>query len=211
MYIPSQFSETRVEVLHELIRAHPFGVVVTLTDAGLEANHVPFVLEPSPQPLGTLRGHVARANPLWREFQPEIEALAIFQGPHAYVSPGWYPTKQETGKVVPTWNYAVVHARGPLRVVEDAGWLRDQIEALTDQQESVREEPWQVADAPADFIDRMMGAIVGIEIPVNSLVGKWKVSQNRPAKDREGVIDGLTEAGTDEAFAMARLVREAMR
>jgi transcriptional regulator len=211
MYIPSQFSETRVEVLHELIRAHPFGTVVTLTDAGLEANHVPFVLEPSPQPLGTLRGHVARANPLWREFRPEIEALVIFQGPHAYVSPGWYPTKQETGKVVPTWNYAVVHARGPLRVVEDAAWLRDQIEALTDRQEAGRDERWRVSDAPADFIDRMMGAIVGIEISVESLVGKWKVSQNRPAVDREGVIDGLTGAGTDEALAMARLVREAMR
>jgi transcriptional regulator len=208
MYLPKHFEETRVEVLHELMRAHPLGALVALTPAGLAANHVPFEVEPDPAPFGTLRGHIARANPLWRDFSRDVEVLAIFQGPGAYVSPSWYRTKRETGKVVPTWNYAVVHAHGPLRVVDDVAWLRQFVEKLTERHEAGRRDPWKVTDAPPDFIDKQLGAIVGIEISITRLVGKWKVSQNRPAQDREGVAEGLLQEGGPSAAAMARLVRE---
>ena len=207
MYVPSHFAETRTEVLHDLIRAHPFGVLVLLAPQGLEANHLPFEIDPAPAPLGTLRGHLARANAAWRDFSPQTEALAIFQGAHAYISPAWYATKKEHGKVVPTWNYAVVHARGPLRVIDDRAWLRRFVEQLTNRHEAQRSDPWKVSDAPADFIDTMTNAIVGIEIPITRLTGKWKVSQNRPAADRVGVAEGLLQEQTADAAAMAALVR----
>lgn len=208
MYVPKHFEESRVDVLHELIRAHPFGALITLTAAGLEANHIPLVLDPEPTPFGVLHGHVARANPLWHEFQSEVEALVLFQGPHAYISPDWYPSKQEAGKAVPTWNYAVVHAQGPLRVVEDPVWLRSHLEALTDHHEAGRDTPWQVADAPVDFLEKLMSAVVGIEIPITRLFGKWKVSQNRSVADREGVVKGLLQEGHADAAAMAQFVRK---
>jgi transcriptional regulator len=189
------------------VRAHPLGALVTLGAGGLEANHLPFEIDPDPAPFGTLRGHVARANPVWRELSRGADALAIFQGPATYVSPSWYPSKQEGGKVVPTWNYAVVHAYGPLRAIDDAAWLRAFVERLTDRHESGRTAPWQVSDAPADYVDKMVTAIVGIELPVARLVGKWKVSQNRPAPDRAGVVAGLEQDGGDAARAMAALVR----
>jgi transcriptional regulator len=209
MYLPKHFEETRVEVLHELIRAHPLGALVTLGADGLDANHIPFEVDPDPAPLGTLRGHVARANPVWRELARGAEALAIFQGPQTYVSPSWYPSKQEGGKVVPTWNYAVVHAYGTPRAVDDAAWLRAFVEKLTDRHEAGRATPWKVTDAPADYVDKMVTAIVGIELPVARLLGKWKVSQNRPARDREGVVAGLQQRGGDVSAAMAELVRGA--
>jgi transcriptional regulator len=205
MYLPKHFEETRVEVLHELIHAHPLGALVTLTPGGLDANHIPFEVDPEPTPFGTLRGHVARANPVWREFSHETDALVIFQGPGTYISPALYPTKQETGRVVPTWNYAVVHAHGPLRVIDDKAWLRDFVTKLTNRHEVDRRDPWHVTDAPADYIDTMLGAIIGLEIPIARLVGKWKMSQNRPAHDRAGVIDGLSQAGDS---ASADLVRQ---
>src|SRR2546421_3124894 len=164
MYLPTHFEETRTDVLHGLIQAHPLGALVTLTPGGLDANHIPFEVDPAPAPFGTLRGHVARANPVWREFSREVEVLVIFQGPGTYVSPAWYETKQETGKVVPTWNYAVVHAHGALRVIEDRAWLRDFVTALTNRYEATRRDPWQVTDAPADYIDKQLGAIVGLEL-----------------------------------------------
>ncbi len=209
MYVPSHFAETRVDVLHGLVRAHPLGALIVLASDGLDANHLPFEIDPEPAPFGTLRGHVARANPVWRHFSPQVDALAIFQGPHTYVSPAWYATKQESGKVVPTWNYAVVHAHGPLLVIDDRAWLRQFVERLTNRYESPRSDPWKVTDAPADFIDTMVGAIIGIEIPVARLTGKWKVSQNRPEKDRVGVADGLMQQPNDAAAAMAQLVRQA--
>lgn len=208
MYLPKHFEETRVEVLHGLVRAHPLGALVTLGAGGLEANHIPFEIDPDPAPFGTLRGHVARANPVWRELSRGTDALAIFQGAATYVSPSWYPTKQEGGKVVPTWNYAVVHAYGPLRAVDDPAWLRAFVERLTSRHESGRTAPWHVTDAPADYVDKMVTAIVGIELPVTRLLGKWKTSQNRPARDRAGVVAGLEQDGGDAARAMAALVRE---
>lgn len=207
MYTPKHFAETRVEVLHELIRTHPFGALIVLSSNGLDANHIPFEIDPHPAPFGTLRGHVARANPVWHDHSQEIDTLVIFQGPHAYISPAWYETKKETGKVVPTWNYAVVHALGPLRAIDDRTWVRAFVERFTDHHEAQRADPWKVSDAPADFIDSMTAAIVGIEVPIVQLTGKWKVSQNRPQKDRAGVVDGLMQQPSDTSTAMAKLVQ----
>lgn len=209
MYLPRHFEETDVRVLHQFIRAHPFAALVTATTAGLDANHIPFVLESEPAPNGCLRGHIARANPLWRECAPAAEALVLFQGANAFVSPSWYPSKLDTGKVVPTWNYVVVHAHGPLRFIDDAAWVRAHVETLTNQHEHERAAPWRVTDAPADFIDRLVEGLVGLEIPIARLAGKWKVSQNRSDRDREGVVDGLTAEGTKSAATMADLVRKA--
>ena len=209
MYLPRQFEEVNVDVLHRFIRAHPFGALVTTTTAGLDANHIPFVLESEPAPHGTLRGHIARANPLWRECAATTEALVLFQGENAFISPSWYPSKQQTGKVVPTWNYVVVHAHGPLRFIDDRAWVRAHVETLTNQHEYQRATPWRVTDAPADFIERLVQEIVGLEMPIARLTGKWKVSQNRSDRDRQGVIDGLTAEGTESAATMADLVRRA--
>ena len=208
MYIPQQFEETEVEVLHRLIRAHPLGALVTLTPNGLDANHIPFLVHPEPAPYGILYAHVARANPVWRDFARAGQALVIFQGPERFISPSWYPSKQETGQVVPTWNYAVVHAHGPLQVIDDPGWLRAHLTEMTNQQEAGRSVPWKVADAPAAYIDKLLAAIVGLALPIARLIGKWKVSQNRPAADREGVIEGLLQEGADPAVVMAGLVRQ---
>ena len=209
MYVPAHFEETRFEVLQQLIHEHSLAALVTLGPSGLDANHIPLELDPQPAPFGTLRGHVARGNPVWRDFSRDVEALAIFQGPQAYISPAWYPTKQETGKVVPTYNYVVVHAYGPVRIIEDRAWLRGLVERLTNRHEAGRPVPWKVTDAPADFVEQMLGAIVGIEIPLTRLVGKWKVSQNRPAADREGVVQALRGSNEGEARAMASLVEKA--
>lgn len=210
MYMPSHFEETRPDVLSQLIRDHPLAALVTLGPAGLNANHLPLELDPEPAPLGTLRGHVARANPLWQDFAADVDALAIFQGPQAYITPSWYQTKKDTGKVVPTYNYAVVHASGPLRVIDDPVWLRTLVERLTNRFEAARPEPWQVTDAPAEFIDRQLNAIVGIEIRVTKLTGKWKASQNRLPIDREGVVHGLRTLADADAAAMAQLVEQSL-
>jgi transcriptional regulator len=206
MYLPPHFVESRVEVLHELIRSHPLGTLVTCGVDGLNANHVPFEIDPNPAPFGILRAHVARANPVWREFSKEVEPLVIFQGPQIYITPSWYQTKRETGKVVPTFNYIVVHAYGSMRVIEDAGWLRKFVGGLTDRFEAARAQPWAVSDAPEDFVAMQLRAIVGIEITVTRLIGKWKISQNRPALDQEGVVAGLRESDDAVAQAMAAAV-----
>jgi len=211
MYMPAHFEETRVEVIHRLIREHPLAVLVTLGSNGLNANHIPLEIDPAPAPFGTLRGHVARANPVWRDFSRDVEALTVFQGPQAYISPAWYQTKTETGKVVPTFNYIVVHAYGSLRIIEDETWLRGLVERLTTRHEAGRPEPWKVSDAPEDFIKTQLRAIVGIELPVSRLVGKWKVSQNRPEVDRAGVVRGLAAMNDSDAAAMSRLVKEVDR
>ncbi len=179
---------------------------ITYGANGLSANLIPFVLDAAASPNGTLRGHVARANPQWRDFDPAVEALVVFQGVERYITPSWYAAKREHGKVVPTWNYATVQARGPMRAIEDRDWLAAQIAALTAQSESGRAEPWSVSDAPEAFVAAQMKGIVGIEIPIASIEGKWKVSQNRPEADRDGVIAGLREAGEADADAMAELV-----
>lgn len=209
MYVPKHFEEPRVEVMHDLIRTHPLATLVTLGSDGLNANHIPMEIALEPLPLGTLRGHIARANPLWRDLSANVEALAIFQGPQAYITPSWYPTKSETGKVVPTWNYAVVHAYGSLRVIDETDWLRSLVERLTGEHEASFPEPWRVADAPPEYIEKLLASIVGLEITVTKLIGKWKVSQNRPAADHEGVITGLRERNKPDARQMAELVEQA--
>lgn len=203
MYVPQHFDETRLDRLHGLIRSHPFATLVVSTSAGLDANHIPFEIDTQPQPYGTLRGHVARANPVWREFKSDAEVLVIFQGPQAYVSPSWYETKRRTGQVVPTWNYVVVHAYGRLRVMDDRAWLRDFVERLTERHEASRPSPWKVSDAPAEYIDKMLGAIVGLEIPLTRLIGKWKLSQNRPGADQNGTVEGLQREGGSAERAVA--------
>ena len=206
MYVPSHFEETRADVMHELIRAHGLGTLVTLTDDGLNANHIPFEIDAEGE-HGVLRAHVARANPVWKNFSRTVDAMVVFQGAQAYITPSWYETKKTDGKVVPTYNYISVHAYGELRAIEDKAWLRQFVGRLTDRYEAPRAAPWAVSDAPDEYIDKMLGAIVGIEIPVKRLVGKWKVSQNRPVADRQGVVAGLTEVGGDEARAMAKAVQ----
>jgi transcriptional regulator len=207
MYDVPAFREDRIEVMHALIRAHPLATLVTLGAQGLEANHIPFLIDAAPTPWGTLRGHVARANPIWRTYNAEVDVLAVFQGPQGYITPSWYPSKAQHGKVVPTWNYAVVHAHGPLKIMDDAEWLRALVTRLTASQESPRDKPWQVTDAPADYIDTMLKAIVGIEIPVRRLQGKWKMSQNRLLQDRDGVIDALEAGGDDASRALLGALR----
>jgi len=208
MYLPSHFEEKRAEVLRHLMCEHPLGTLVTLGPQGLNAEHVPQEFDPNPAPFGTLRCHLARANPAWREHAKEVEALVIFQGPSTYVSPSLYPSKRETGKVVPTYNYAVVHAYGPMHIVDDAVWLRGLVDRLTRRHEAGRAQPWKVADAPEDYIEAMLRAIVGIEIPITRIAGKWKMSQNRPPPDREGVAKGLAAADDADAVAVSQLVRE---
>jgi transcriptional regulator len=206
MYQPPSFREDRLAVQHDLVRAHPLGALVSAGEGGLVANHVPMSLDAGASALGTLRCHLSRANPQWRDLATGAEALVIFQGPQAYVTPSWYETKRETHKVVPTWNYAVVQASGPLQIIEDPDWLARQIGALTALQESVRPEPWSVEDAPAPFIAAQLKGIVGIEIPITRIEGKWKVSQNRPEADRIGVAEGLARSSDPSAGAMADLV-----
>ncbi|NLS01782.1 FMN-binding negative transcriptional regulator [Rhizobium sp. P32RR-XVIII] len=193
MYQPPHFREDDLGVQHELIRAHPLGLLITAGGSGLMANPVPFHLDANASEKGTLRLHLAKANGQWRDIQDGAPLLAVFQGANSYVTPSWYRTKQETGKVVPTWNYAIAQARGPARVIDDAEWLLRQINAITGQQEGNREEPWAVHDAPEDFVRAQLKGIIGVEIEITAIEGKWKVSQNRPVADREGVASGLNE------------------
>lgn len=203
MYQPAAFREERLEILHALIRAHPLATLVTAGVDGLIANLVPFILTDAGD-RGTLRAHVARANDQVNSLNAGAETLVIFHGPEAYITPSWYESKREHGRAVPTWNYVVVQVRGTPRVVEDAHWLRAQIGELTSSQESRRAAPWHVTDAPDHFISGRIAAIIGVEIPISTIEGKWKVSQNRPAADRRGVRDGLQREGISEA--MARLI-----
>lgn len=198
MYIPNHFAETDPQRLHQLIRERGFGMLVTVDESGPQANHIPFYLDDT----GRLQCHVARANPVWKQIQSNPGVLVVFQGPDAYISPNWYPTKQETGKVVPTWNYQVVHAHGQAAATEDPVWLRQHLENLTRHNEQHRPSPWSVGDAPDAYIDKMMGAIVGLEIAIDRLEGKTKASQNQPERNRQGVKAGLEEEGTQTARSM---------
>jgi transcriptional regulator len=208
MYVPKHFEEPRVDILHQLIKAHPFGTLVGLTPGGLVANHIPFEIENVPAPFGMLQGHIARANTFWQECSSETEVLVIFQGPDAYISPSWYPSKKQHGKVVPTWNYAVVHAYGHARFINDSDWLRAFVEKLTNRHESGRVAPWKITDAPPDYIEKQVSAIVGLEIPITRLVGKWKLGQNRPPEDQAGMAKGLLEQGGSSGTDLAKLVSE---
>lgn len=206
MYIPKANEETRLEVLHDLIESHPLASLVTMGSSGLFASHLPMVLERKSSTHGLLKAHLSRANKQWRAFLPEVEALAIFSGPQHYISPSWYPEKKETGKVVPTWNYAVVHVYGHLKVIEDPAWLLEHLNALTTVNESAFSEPWQVSDAPADYVALLLNGIVGLEMPIERIEGKWKASQNQPERNRTGVVEGLERLNTPESLAMKTLV-----
>jgi transcriptional regulator len=213
MYLPKHFEETRTDRLHSFIAAHPLGLLVTLDGAGLVANPIPFMLLPCVDPKASathrLIGHVARANPVWRETQADVQALVAFQGPQGYVSPGWYPSKKEHGKVVPTWNYSSVQVRGPLRVHDSVEAVRAVVHALTTHHESTLSQPWAMKDAPADYITQMLGAIVMIEVPIRQLVGKFKLSQNRSTPDRMGVEAGLQVREEGALAANMQATREA--
>jgi transcriptional regulator len=210
MYLPSHFEESRPEEIRRLVERHPLGLLVTTASQGPVANSVPFVLDPGGTAgLGVLRAHVARANPVWRETSAGSPVLVVFQGEDAYVSPSLYAAKREHGKVVPTWNYAMVQARGSLRAIEDRDWLLRFVTRLTERHEGRRATPWAVTDAPADYIETMLRAIVGIEIELTSLVGKWKLGQNRSALDRDGVVRGLEADGRAGPAALAQLMRDA--
>jgi len=203
MYLPKHFEQTDPAALARLMREYPLATVVTsAADGALTADHVPLEWLADGGTHGTLRGHVARANPLWRH-AADKPVLVVFNGPQAYISPSWYPSKQEHHKVVPTWNYAVVHATGVLRAIQDAPWLHALVSGLTSTHEGGRTAPWAVRDAPDDYVQQMLRAIVGIEIPVDTLVGKWKLSQNRTPTDLAGTVTGL-ETGDAQARATAR-------
>ena len=206
MYLPAYFKESRAPVLHALMRARPLATLVTLGDSGLVANHIPVETRAEPAPHGMLRGHVARANPLWKEYRAGSEALAIFQGPQVYISPSFYPSKRESGEVVPTWDYAVVHAHGTLRFVQDAAWLKTLVVGLTDAHEAPRGVPWKVADAPPSYIEKMLSLIVGFEFSIVSLTGKWKLSQNHTAANRQGVVQGLRGAAGADSREIADML-----
>ena len=193
--------------MHALIESEPFATLVTMSNSGLFASHLPMVLNRGEGTNGTLRGHLSRANNQWRDLLPSVEALTIFSGDHHYISPNWYPEKTEDGKVVPTWNYAVVHAYGPLRIIEDPTWLLSHLTALTTQHEAPSPSPWHVSDAPADYIASQIKGIVGIELPISQIEGKWKVSQNKSERTRLAVEQGLEDLHTPEALAMRDLVR----
>jgi len=207
MYQPDHFNESRPEALHALIRTRPLGVLVTLSTSGLEANHIPFYLACDAGPKGSLLGHVARQNPVWKDAGQARNGLVVFQGPSAYISPSWYPSKKEHGRVVPTWNYVVVHAHGTIKVHDDPVWIRRQVELLTGQMESSRESPWAVSDAPAEYVERLAQGIVGLELVIDRLVGKWKASQNHSPANRAGVVEGLDASGRPSDAEMAQVIR----
>ena len=210
MYLPKHFEERDPERLRSFIQRYPLGSLVTATASGLDANHIPFVCPDTGRAVGTLHGHIARANPLWREDVRDAAALVIFHGPNGFISPSWYPSKRENARVVPTWNYAVVHVHGVLRFVDDPAWVRSHVEVLTREHEEKRDAPWAVTDAPADFVEKLVAAVVGIEISVTEVVGKWKVSQNRSISDRAGVAEALEGEATASGAAVAALMRETL-
>ncbi len=212
MFIPNSFRENRTENLHALIQAQAFGLLITHGASGLQASLIPFVLYPDEGDCGVLRAHLARANPHWQEIDGHSECLVIFQAENGYVTPSWYPGKRETHRAVPTWNYIAVEVRGTPSVLQDAAWLRRQLEDLTRCHEGRRPQPWSLDDAPADYIAAQMKAIVGIEIPIRHLEGKWKLSQNKNADDRLGVIAGLRDEGDPHSnLELAERVEESHR
>ncbi len=202
MYLPPAFAETRSDELQRILREHPLGTLVTHTEKGLDANHIPFELDGGRGALGVLQGHVARANPLWTEVAQGAEVLVIFRGPQGYISPSWYPSKQETHRHVPTWNYEVVHAHGRLRIVDDEKFVRGVVARLTRRHEAAEPAPWKMGDAPADYLDQMVRMIVGIEVEISRLEGKRKLGQNREPRDVAGAVDALQQRG-QQALATA--------
>lgn len=212
MYLPPHFKEERLATLQEAIRNSRLASLITMTPAGMAASHVPLLYDPDPAPYGQLRGHVARANMQWRDSQTDVEALAIFTGPEAYISPAWYPSKKADGKVVPTWNYVAVHAYGRIEFFDDPDRLLAVVTGLTESHEGKRRDPWAVTDAPPDYIRARLKGIVGFAMPIARIEGKWKMSQNQPMDNRQGAREGLEREGQapekDTAAIMAELEKE---
>lgn len=206
MYVQPQFHESRLPVLHELIRQHPLATFIVHRDE-IVVNHFPLLVEDTGE-FGVLKGHIPKSNDLCEALESGEPAIAVFQGPEAYITPSWYPSKHKHGKAVPTWNYAVVHAHGIPVAVHDADWLYEHLNQLTNQHEAQRPVPWQVADAPANFTKVMLDAIVGIEMPITSLVGKWKVSQNKSLADKKGIAAGLRARGSNDDLALERMLTD---
>lgn len=207
MYVPTSFDEQRPEVLQDLIRRYPLALLVANTSSGLDANHIPLMLQTDIQGKVTLQGHLARANSFWKQVASQSEVLTIFQGPNQYISPNWYASKQEHGQVVPTWNYVVVHVHGKIVWHDNRDWLARMLDELTNLHESTQANPWRMSDAPRDYLDKMMQAVVGLEIVVERMIGKWKVSQNREPIDRASVIDHLEKSRKPDEVVMAELIR----
>lgn len=208
MYVPSHFKEDDHEQLLQHIRNHSLGMLVVADEQGIEANHVPFHFSPGEEgSLGRLQCHLARGNPVWQRLQNRTRVLVVFQGPNAYISPSWYPTKVETGRVVPTWNYLAVHVQGRARILEDESWLECHLRQLTDQHESQMGDPWSVDDAPPDYTGRLLRAIVGVEVEIESLTGKLKASQNQPERNRQGVKFGLEADEELHSRGMSEFIR----
>ncbi|HEY7626981.1 MAG TPA: FMN-binding negative transcriptional regulator [Ilumatobacteraceae bacterium] len=205
MYVPAAFSEHDPQFVAQFVAAHPLAQMVTMTNDGLTANPLPLIYEPAPDGLGSLVGHVARANTVWSKSLLDVETLVIFAGDGSYVSPNWYPSKAEHGKVVPTWNYEAVHMRGSLIIHDDSDWKRALVSRLTAIHEVASPQPWAITDAPADYIDAMLKAIVGVEVRVSSIQAKRKLSQNRPASDRAAVIAALSELDGSAAGVAASM------
>jgi transcriptional regulator len=210
MYVPKKHAETDLAVLHALIRSHPLATWATHSEGEIIVNHLPLLLDATRGSFGTLMGHIARANPVWQCASRTVPSALVFHGPESYISPSWYPSKHAHGAAVPTWNYAVVHAHGIPLIIEDQDWLLDHVTRLTNEHEAAQALPWKVSDAPAEFIERMLKQIVGIEIPISRILGKWKINQNRSTADRLGVVAGLLGAGDTPSVEMATLVEKAV-
>jgi transcriptional regulator len=209
MHIQSTFRENDIDRLHALIGEYPLATLVTRSAEGLDANHIPLQLDPQAGKQGVLRGHVARGNPVWQDAGNEPEVLVIFQGGNLYISPNWYANKRETGKGVPTWNYIAVHVSGVLRIHDNPVWLRSHLESLTAVHEAAQAQPWQLSDAPQDYLEKMIKAVVGIEIEIRRIDGKFKLNQNRPLQDRQSVIAALQSGSDIKAAQMAELIDRA--
>ena len=211
MFQPPVFREDRIEVINEMIRTHPFASIISMQEGEIVADHIPLIMHPELSTLGNLQGHMGRGNPIGKKLDETIEVLVIFQGPHHYITPTWYPSKKEHEKVVPTWNYIVVHARGKIKLHDDTDWILSHLTELTHRKEGGRKEPWKVSDAPDDFISRQLRGIIGIEIEITSFQATWKTSQNKTEEDNQGVVDGLKTEKTDAATTMAACVYERSR
>lgn len=208
MFQPAIFQEDRLDVMHGLMRTHPFATLISSATGELTADHVPLVLHDDEGEFGVLRGHVSVGNPLFTQTDGSFDVLGVFQGPQTYITPSWYASKQEHGKVVPTWNYTVVHARGPLIFIRDESWLLRHLHDLTQQHEGHRPNPWAVSDAPEDFVKRQLRGLVGFEIQVTKIEGTWKVSQNKNDADKAGVTSGLLDENTTNAREISKFVTE---
>lgn len=206
MYQPPMFNEERIDVMQMMMKNHPFASLVSMQAGKINADHLPLVVHPELAEKGVLRGHISRANPMSKQLDTSIEVLVMFNGPHHYITPSWYPSKAEHQKVVPTWNYIVVHARGKIKFITDTDWMLAHLNELTKRNEKGRKSPWKVADAPVEFITRQFRGIIGIEIEITDLQGTWKTSQNKSEPDHQGVISGLNAESTERASLMANCV-----